>query len=237
MRRILRCVGLALALVFLPAALAQDKEKKPDDKSMPKDDKNLAKDKTAAVEKLHVGGEITGKLTQWGSSDKSFTVKVTVRYAEVNQGEYKAMLEEQTYAADPRRSVQDRLNHAKAAADHQTRLYTAKSTDIDFQFQAGADMKVRNLNPVIFDDKGKPRKVSQMPKKERDELKGPDKTLPGYTAEMNDVHQDSYVTVYLPKKKAGKTGAKDDKAKDDKGLADTKPEAVMLVIIGDVAPK
>jgi hypothetical protein len=236
MRRLICGVGLVLALVISPTAFAQDKkpdDKKPDDKATPKDKdgKALAKDKDAAVEKLHVGGEITGKLTQWGSNDKSFTVKVTVRYAELNQSEYKAMLQEELYAADPARTVQDRRNHAIAAVEHQAKLYSVKSTDIDFQFSAGADMKVRTANPVVFDDKGKPKKLSQLTKKERDELKGPDKSLPGYNAEMNDVHPDQYVTVYLPKKKAGKTTAK-----DDKPLADTKREAVMLLILGDSAP-
>jgi hypothetical protein len=227
MRRVLRCAGLALLLALVPALVAQ--EKKPDadkadkpDKAMP--DKNAPKDKKEAIDKLQTGGKITGKLTQWGASDKTFTVKVTVPYAELNEGEYKALLQEQAYASDPRRSPQDRLAHARAAADHQVKLYTAKKTDVDFYFIAGTDMKVRTANPLVFDDKGKPKKLTA---KEKDELKGPDKSLPGYTADISDVHQDSIVTVYLPKKKSTKTAPKD---KADKGLADNKLDAVMLVI-------
>src|SRR4051794_7860919 len=86
MGRILRCVGLALALVFVPAALAQ--EKKPDpDKAMPKDDKAKPKDKKEAVEKMHISGEVTGKLITWGASDKGFTVQVPVVYYVINEGE------------------------------------------------------------------------------------------------------------------------------------------------------
>jgi hypothetical protein len=230
MRSLLRCVGLALVVALVPASPAQDKKADPDkpaDKKMDAD-KNLPKDKKEAIEKMQVGGQVTGKLTQWGASDKTFTVEVTVSYAVLNDAEYKAMLQEQAYAADPRRSAQDRLNHAKAAADHQVKLYTTKKETVHLAFQSGADMKVRSLNPMVFDDKGKPKTLT---KKEKDELKGPDKSLPGYTADISDVRQDSYVTVYLPKKKAGKVPAK-----DDKGLADNKPEAVMLVIIGDAAP-
>jgi hypothetical protein len=245
MRGFLRCVGLGLALVLLPALFAQDKkadadkaadkDKKADaDKPADKDkkmdaDKNPPKDKKEALEKMQVGGQVTGKLTQWGASDKSFTVEVTLTYYTVNDGEYKAMLQEQVYAADPRRSAQDRLNHATEAAKHQARLYTPKKENVHVGFVPASDMKVRTLNPLVFDDKGKPKTLT---KKEKDELKGPDKSLPGYTAELSDVRQDSYVTVYLPKKKPAKTAP----AKDDKGLADNKAEAAMIVIVGDAAP-
>jgi hypothetical protein len=233
MRRVLCCVVLGLLLAVLPAAFAQDKKADADkadkaDKAMPAD-KNAPKDKKEAIEKMQTGGQVGGKLTQWGASDKSFTVQVTVNYAALNEGEYKAMIQEQAYAADPRRSPADRLNHANAAAQHQAKLYTAKKEMVDVHFVAGNDMKVRTMNPLVFDDKGKPKKLTA---KEKDELKGPDKSLPGYTADISDIHQDSVVTVYLPKKKPAKTNPK-----DDKGLLDTKAEAVMLVIVAEPPPK
>ena len=46
MRRILRCVGLTLALEFLPTAFAQDKNPDPTDKPNPTD-KPMAVDKNA----------------------------------------------------------------------------------------------------------------------------------------------------------------------------------------------
>jgi hypothetical protein len=94
----------------------------------------------------------------------------------------------------------------------------------------GADMKVRTLKPMVFDDKGAPKKLS---KKELDELKGPDKSLPGYTADISDVRQDSTVTVYIAKKKPAKGGT----AKDKDDLAENKPEAIMLVIVGEAGHK
>jgi hypothetical protein len=225
MRRILGCAALAVALLLAPAVLAQDK--KPDPDKPPA--KDAPKTQKEAIEKMHVGGEISGKLTSWGAaSDKSFTVKVTVSYYELNDGEYKAMIQEQAYASDPRRSLQDRQNHAVEALKHQARLYTLKNNDVDVHFVAAADMKVRTKNPLVFDDKGNPKKLTA---KEKAELKGPDKSLPGYTAEMTDIHQDQYVTVFVPKKKGKTTGPK-----DDKGLADNKPEAIMLLILGESAP-
>ncbi len=228
MRAILCGVGLGLVLTFVPAALAQNKKADPD-KAMPAD-KNAPKTQKEALDKMHVGGAITGKLTQWGASDKSFTVHVTLSHSEINPSEYKAMLDEQAYASDPRRSAQDRLQHLRNAADHQTKLYSAKKTEVDLHFMPAADMKVRTATPLVFDDKGKPKKLTA---KEKAELKGPDKTLPGYTADMTDIHQDSYVTVYIPKKKPSKTPA----PKDDNSLADTTPEAIMILIVGEMPAK
>src|SRR5262245_5235377 len=91
MRRIFGCVGLALALAVWPAVAADEKkpddkntaaDKKTDDKPAMKDkkgdDKNAPKDKKEAVEKLVVGGEISGKLIHWEGTQKYFTVMVTL---------------------------------------------------------------------------------------------------------------------------------------------------------------
>jgi hypothetical protein len=229
MGRILRCVGLALALAFLPAALAQDKKPDPD-KPMPKDDKDKPKDKKEAIDKMHVAGKVTGKLTAWGSSDKGFTVQVSVAYYVLNEGEARALAQSQVNLAKAR-SAQDLVNARNDVMTHQARLYTEKQEKVNIDFVPAAEMKVRTLHPMVYDDKGKPKKLT---KKELDELKGPDKKLDGYTADASDVKTDMIVTVYIEKKKPAKTNPKE---KDDKGLADTKPEALMLLIVADaVAP-
>jgi cell division septation protein DedD len=206
MVRILGCVGLALALVFSPVALAQDKKSDPD-KAMPKDDKNKPKDKKEAVEKMHIAGEVTGKLTVWGSSDKGFTVQVPVVYYVLNEGEYRAVLQSQIDLAKAR-SLQDVVNAKNAMADHQSRLYMEKKENVNIDFVPSAEMKVRILHPVEYDDKGKPKKLTA---KELAERKGPDKKLPGYTADPSDVKQDMIVKVYIEKKKTTRTKSKDDK--------------------------
>jgi hypothetical protein len=224
MRRILPCVGLALALAFVPVTLAQ--EKKPDpDKAMPKDEKNLPKDKTAAVEKMHVGGQISGKLIQWGSSDKGFTVQVPVTYYVLDKAQYDAMLQEEINLARAKNPT-EAFNARKAILEHRAKLYSPKTENINIDFAPAAEMKVRTLQPMAYDDKGKPKKLT---KKELDELKGPDKKLPGYTADASDVKQDMIVTVYIEKKKPAKTNPK-----DEKGVLE-KPEALMLVIVTDPA--
>ena len=234
MRRILRCVGLTLALVFLPTAFAQDKKPDPTDKPNPTDkpmavDKNAPKTQKEALDKMHVGGEISGKLTRWGGSDKGFTLQVPLTYYVLNDGEYRALAQAQVDLAKAR-NANDLYNAQKAILDHQSRLYNVQKKDVNIEFTQGADMKVRILHPMVYDDKGKPKKLT---KKELDELKGTDKKLPGYTADASDIKQDMIVTVYIEKKKPTKTT----KGKDDKDLADTKVEALMILIVADAPPK
>jgi len=151
-------------------------------------------------------------------------VQVTLRYVVPDQGTINAIadLERQLLTA---RTLNDRANIQRQIVQKQASMYTVKSEKHDIDFVPGADMKVRTLNPMAYDDKGKPRKLT---KKELDELKGPDKKLPGYTADASDVRQNSVVTVYIPKAAKPKPGA----PKDDK-LAEKRPEAVMLVIVSE----
>jgi hypothetical protein len=260
MRRILRCIGLTLALAVLPAVVAQDKkpddknpaaekkgddkkpdEKKPDDKKgdtktpdkdKKGDDKNAPKDKKEAVEKLVVGREISGKLIHWEGTDKYFTVQVSLTYSvpDANAIKHLADLQAQYQRQALARDGNGMRNTAIEMAKVQT--YQVKKEDHNIDFQPAADMKVRILHPMEYDDKGKPRKMTP---KELAERKGPDKKLPGYTGEVADIRQDSYVTVYLPKAKSSKPAA--GASKDDyKPLADSKPEAIMILIVGEAPP-
>jgi hypothetical protein len=276
MRKVIGCVGLALALAVLPPVLADDKkaddktapaekkaddkapakdkdkkpddkggtpekkpddkgtttEKKPDDKAMTKkaDDKRPpAKDKKEAVERLVVGGEISGKLIHWEGTQKYFTVKVSVPVADPNAIKRLADLQIQYQ----RQAAGRDRNGMAATAVEMAKVSMTKNEDHDIDFQAATDMKVRTLTPMVYDEKGKPRKLTA---KEREELKGPDKRLPGYMAEVADIRQDSYVTVYLPKAKKGTRTSSTSVSKDDKAAADNKPEAIMLLIVGDAPP-
>jgi hypothetical protein len=107
--------------------------------------------------------------------------------------------------------------------------YQEKSYDVELQ--AADDMKVRLLQPpTAFDDNGKPKKYT---KKELDELKGPDKKLPGYTATFENLRPGQSVKVYLGKKKdSGKSSAKDPD-KDTK--SDKRPLVTMIVILREPA--
>lgn len=84
------------------------------------------------------------------------------------------------------------------------------------------DLKVRRQSPPQgFDDKGRPKKYTP---KELDEMRGPDKKLPGYTAELTDLKPGQVVTVQLVKK-AGKPKTKEE--------AEYKPRVGLILINRD----
>jgi hypothetical protein len=86
------------------------------------------------------------------------------------------------------------------------------------------EMIVRRKNPpVMFDDKGKPRKPTN---KELKELQGKG-NLPGYMAEASDLKANQLVTIYLQQKK--KPAKKD----DAEALADHTPKVRMIVIVAE----
>jgi hypothetical protein len=89
------------------------------------------------------------------------------------------------------------------------------------------DIKVRRMMlPVEFDDKGKPKRYTQ---KEKDELRGSDKKLPGYTAALDDLKPGQFVEVFLVRKAGMPKNLKDKDA-----LAEYQPQIAMIVIITDV---
>ena len=80
----------------------------------------------------------------------------------------------------------------------------------DYDFQSIENVKVRTMNlPEQFDEKGNPKKYTD---KEKAELKGKDKDLPGYEAQPDKLEagQRVRVTLITVKKKT------DDKKTDDK---------------------
>jgi hypothetical protein len=237
MRSILRCLGLALALGLLPFALADDKkdapkdpppqDKKDDPKTDPKDEpkkpdpKAIAKEQKEALDKLTSGGEITGKLIRWESNGREFTVQVEYSYSVPNASVARTLTDLQ-YKLAVAKNVQEVVSLRQQIADNSRKLYDVKKDHHDYEFLAAEDMKYRQaVPPTLFDDKGQPRKPT---KKELADMKGPNPKMPGYTAEASDVKANQIVTVYLPKKAP---------KKDDKFLKGEKPEATMIMILGD----
>src|SRR5947208_9771384 len=91
------------------------------------------------------------------------------------------------------------------------------------------EVKVRLLQlPPIFDDKGKRKRPSQ---KELEDMKGPDKKLPGYTASLDDLKPGQVVRVRLIQKAGFKPG----KGKErDKEIPDEyKPQVDLIVIVSE----
>jgi hypothetical protein len=88
-------------------------------------------------------------------------------------------------------------------------IYSKKTVE----FQAMEDVKVRTMVlPEQFDDKGKPKKPT---KEELAELKGKDKTLPGYESALEKLEAGQKLRVHLAEKKKSTDSAKDkDNAKE-----------------------
>ena len=234
MRRHLLGLCTLFALVaFLPAYAADDKkdEKKTDQAKLPKDEKQ-------AFDKTVTAGELTGKLVQWGEgSQKNLTLQMTIKYQVPNQGALNNLVNLRNQAieasrdASPANRVKRLTEIQVEIAKNQANAIQTKEAHKNIDLQVSDDMKVRVMQaPTLLDDKGKPRKPTA---KELKEMKGPDPKLPGYTAELEALHQDQYVTVYLAKKKStAKPATKD---KDDK-LTDDRPQIAMIVILAEPPP-
>jgi hypothetical protein len=114
-------------------------------------------------------------------------------------------------------------------------LNLSKEQKQKIELDAPDDMKVRTmLLPIEFDDKGKPRRLTE---RERRELKGPDPGLPGYTAEFDSLKSDQTVEVYLAKQPPKKTSTSrraqtttEEKDNDTENMESTRPKIAMIVI-------
>ena len=233
MRRVIGCLGLALALALLPALAAQEKEAKPADKGKDKADKNSPKDKKEALDKQVTGGQVLGKVTQYDAERNAFTLEVTLRYAVPNTGalnniaSWQVQLAQAAQRGDRNAVVDLQIK----IAQEQRNVLQWKEERQNVEFQAADDMKVRLAQPPAqFDDKGRLRRATA---KERDDLKGPNKSLPGYNGELSDLKSGSVVKVYLPKAKPGARSASGKAKAGDKSAPAPRLEAVMVVIYGD----
>ena len=87
---------------------------------------------------------------------------------------------------------------------------SAKLTQKDVELTLDENVTVRRqFPPTQYDAQGKPRQATQT---ELRELKGTDPKLPGYKADVADIHPDQFLQVTLYKKK-------DDKKEGDKAKA------------------
>jgi hypothetical protein len=241
MQKSSRWIGLPLVLVLaLPVFAADDKK----DKKKKGDD---ADPKEAKKEKLEYGQTFVATVASVsGNSQKEFTVKISYTYRELNQQaylSYQQQLAQRQLQVQIARTPQQRQQALIQLAQLQQprNLVNVKTVNKDVELRAADEVKVRSLNPPIdYDDKGNVKKYT---KKELAELKGPDKTLPGYTAEFESLAPNQVVKIYLAKEKAApkkpmkikpKKGKKEKKADadDDDSLDDeSKPMAVMIEIL------
>ncbi len=159
-------------------------------------------------------------------------IKATIRYLEPNpQAQANLLRAEQQLMVrqavalrirNPIRRQQELIRIYQAAQNMGSEnLFTLKEVQKDLEFETVDETKYRTASPPIaFDDKGDPKKYTTA---ELKELKGPDH-LPGYTSEASALHSGQKVVVTAGRRKL---------APGEKELAEEKPVATMIVIVGD----
>jgi serine/threonine protein kinase/Leucine-rich repeat (LRR) protein len=184
-----------------------------------------------------------GKLIQVSGSEKSLTVQVT--QAVVTQsahhtywlGWHQLRLLQALRDPNPRRRMWRAQSELYWIAFHRSQLYHAHAQHQNIELMADDDVMVRTLKlPPVFDDKGKPRNYTA---KELEKLKGPDRTLPGYSADFALLAPPQLVEVYItrgdlakapPRRATRRDPAGNEDAPEGK-VVDPRPRVYMIVVL------
>lgn len=99
----------------------------------------------------------------------------------------------------------------------------------EVELQAADDLKIRVLQPPPdFDEKGRPKRYT---KKELDELRGPDKKLPGYQADFDSLKPEQIVRVTVVRKKGVPQAPAPRPRKKDKDNDPPEPDRPLVSLI------
>ena len=217
---------LTLLLLGLPAVAADKKNAPPAQDASAKDYQALADAHTA-----------TGKLVSVGGSDKSINFRIEYQVLEPRPNADKGggqnlehLLREQRQLMRTQNPFLRAMRLQRFQADvlsKETRAiekaFKVTTEHKDFDLASTPDVAVRYLElPTEYDDKGNPKKYTAA---ELKELKGKDPSLPGYTANFDQLAPGQTVKVTLAKPKPAKDK---DAAADDK-----KPQVSMIVIVAE----
>jgi hypothetical protein len=185
---------------------------------------NKPPDKKEAENKLVKAGKIAGELVHIEPSKHSFRLKVTYRYAEVNQGALRGYLQAQQQLAQAR-SLQQIQQAQQSMLQNQANLYTFKSASKEFPIEAAEKCEVRLPAPKqAFDDMGNVKKLSA---KELAALRGKDRMFDG---EFSDLTTGQIVEVTLVSKKLPRGAKKED-------LEENKPQASRIAVLMQPRPR
>jgi hypothetical protein len=220
-------------------AVAQDSKKSLDSSSTTTDSSTLK------------AGEYTGKLVAPPDSDGQFTLR-TERYEpkdsaaasratnQLNADMQRARQLEQQVAINGTAQQLHNLNQLYG----QIRKKMAQQRDLynvvaqDTEFHAADKMVVRFLQPpVIYDDKGERKTLTQL---DLQEMRGLDPGVPGYEAKLSDLQPGQVVRVTLRPAPPPAAGASKSAAGDDKERAKPAPKMVvvmaLIVVAEDMSP-
>lgn len=227
---------LALAVIFCSSLPADEKSTDKTDKTTEKTDKTKSTDKSKSASKAkkekfeYATPPLLGKITKLKDSNRTFTLELKggqrdPQRVAANDYHYAARMLEISQERNPqsrqRQVVELQFDMQRRRNDE----IVTRTQHVDFTAEENVKVRVKDPPPE-YDDKGNLKKPTKADLKK---LKGPDATLPGYTAEFENVHVGQYVQVYLPKPKAAKNAAK----RDDPDLEPMGPRAVMIYIVGE----
>jgi hypothetical protein len=225
---------LLLTALAVPVFAADKKDDKPD------------KDKKDGMVSA---GVLTGTLSIVESQTKYLTLQIPVPVVQpggvgggTNAAALQSLLIQQQQALMIRNPVQRMVALRQVAIQAQALRMSGgtggggrvSTRNQDLELKAADDIKVRLLQPPLqFDEKGRIKKYTR---KELDELKGPDKSLPGYQGDFDNLKAGQTVKVYLVKKKtAPKPPGK--KKDDGEDLEEKRPSVRMVIILAEPKDK
>jgi hypothetical protein len=222
MRRNLPWLALIIVFTVLFPVLAAD-----DEAATPTKPDSQAK---KTEEKLLKSRRFLAKLTKLDADKHCLTVDYTYKSLKQDPqtAQHLANLQRQLIQAQRNGNPVDRLAQMIRIQREieKAKLNLYKNQTEKLVLDAPENMKVRTmLPPLEVDEKGKPRRLTE---KEKRELKGPDPTLPGYTAEFDNLQVDQWVEIYLAKQ-SPKSKAKE-KDQDADNAVPTRPKIAMIVI-------
>jgi hypothetical protein len=250
MRRLIGANLLLAGLVILPSAEVHAQKKKAPKDVVPVIDSS----KLAA-------GEFVGILKSTPATDRTFTIETEtqklVLKGKGKGGKGNANLNRLVQAQSQMDQAQLQLARARTPQQRQQAMRHLQQAQVRLQqaiaqvnrsgglagtgyqtqtvkqaidFQASETVKVRTMIlPEQFDDKGNPKKYT---KEELAQLKGKDRSLPGYESSLEKLEVGQRVRVTLASAPV-KPGAKDkDKDKDrEEDLVDKKMQVKLIVIV------
>jgi hypothetical protein len=225
MQRTLRWVCPLVVLAVLGSVFAADAKKT--DKADPKKPA-----KTDTRKRLTQSYKLVGKVIKIENSKKDFDVKVKV-YDPAKLQSLQDYINRRTLEIARIGNFAEKQRQALRFQAEVAKRKQNLTKDVNLKFTATEDMKVRlKTLPVEYDDKGKPKKLTA---KEKAALKGPDKALPGYNAEWENLNKDQTVELYLTKPKPKKGQEKEFQKELDKG--DERLEVWLVVIAAEPMTK